>query len=91
MTPYQFLNIIVRGALGEILALGLIPWVLCSFASLAAAKNSLKWYHPLPLALLLIAHNFLGILFAVFLGGYIFFEKNDKNVHLRVYSGHLPW
>jgi hypothetical protein len=79
MTPYQFLNIFVRGALGEILALGLMPWVLYSFSLLVEDGNKLKWYHPLPLALLLIAHNFLGILFAVFLIGYVLFQKNQKS------------
>lgn len=77
LTPYQFLNIFVRGALGEILALALIPWVLASFISLFDSNVfQLKWYHPIPLALLLIAHNFLGILFAVFLFGYILTHKS---------------
>lgn len=78
MTPYQFLNIFVRGALGEILALGLMPWVLYSFSSIVEGGSKLRWYHPLPLALLLVAHNFLGILFTIFLIGYIIFEKNQK-------------
>jgi len=77
MTPYQFLNIFVRGAMGEVLALGLIPWVLVSFKHLASTAK-LRWYHPLPLGLLLIAHNFLGILFAVFLVGYLIFSKSNK-------------
>jgi hypothetical protein len=79
MTPYQFLNIFVRGALGEILALGLMPWVLYSFSSLVAGNAKLKWYHPIPLGLLLIAHNFLGILFAVFIIGYVLFQQNRKS------------
>ena len=79
MTPYQYLNIFVRGALGEILALGLMPWVLYSFSRLIVDGDKLKWYHPIPLALLLIAHNFLGILFSVFLMGYVFFQKNQKS------------
>lgn len=79
MTPYQFLNIFVRGAIGEVLALGLIPWVLVSFNSLVHTnKNKLKWYHPIPFALLLLAHNFLGILFGVFLLGYILTQQLSK-------------
>lgn len=78
MTPYQFVNIFVRGALGEILALGIMPWVLYSFSSLISDKSNLTWYHPIPLALLLIAHNFLGILFSVFLLGYVVLQKNNK-------------
>lgn len=76
MTPYQFLNIFVRGAIGEVLALALIPWVLVSFHDLWRDKNKiLKWYHPIPFALLLLSHNFLGILFGVFLLGYILTQK----------------
>lgn len=60
-TPYQLLNIFVRGALGEVLALGLIPLVV--WTGLDLAKNRLKWYHPLPLALLFLSHNFLSFLF----------------------------
>jgi len=78
MTPYQFLNVFVRGALGEIMAMGLMPWVLLSFNSLVAKKSTFKWYHPLPMTLLLLAHNFLGIIFAVFLVGYALFQKENK-------------
>lgn len=78
LTPYQFLNLFVRGALGEIMAMGLMPWVLVSFASLANPKLILRWYHPIPLALLLVAHNFLGILFAIFLIGYVIFQVGNK-------------
>lgn len=75
MTPYQFLNIFVRGALGEILALGIMPWVLASFNHLLT-KSKLSWYHPIPLALLLLSHNFLGILFGIFIFGYSLCHKS---------------
>jgi uncharacterized membrane protein len=79
MTPYQFLNIFVRGAIGEVLALGLIPWVLVSFKDLwDQNRTTLSWYHPLPFALLLLAHNFLGILFGVFLLGYVLLRQGIK-------------
>jgi len=87
MTPYQFLNIFVRGAIGEILALGLIPWVLVSFSSfMYKSSNSLKWYHPLPFALLLLSHNFLGILFGVFLFGYILTQKISRRPALLSFA-----
>lgn len=79
MTPYQFLNFFVRGALGEIVALGLMPWALYAFESLKDGKSKLTWYHPLPLALTFLAHNFLGILFAIFLLGYSLFAKVHKS------------
>jgi len=78
MTPYQFLNFFVRGALGEIVALGLMPWALYTFELLKDGKSKLTWYHPIPLALVFLAHNFLGILFAVFLLGYSFFLKVNR-------------
>jgi hypothetical protein len=83
MTPYLFLNIFVRGTLGEILAQGLIPWVLVSYQNLDENKKGLQWYHPLPLALLLLAHNFLGILFAVFLIGYLILSNMKKSIAIR--------
>lgn len=66
--PYQFLDLFVRGALGEVIALGLIPWVFLSFSQLSAS-GKLRWYSPLPFALLLLSHNFFGYLF----GGVITF------------------
>lgn len=70
MTPYQYVNLFVRGAFGEVVAMGLIPWVMVSLQSLQSPTQKLRWYHPIPLGLLLLAHNFLGILFAGFLVGY---------------------
>lgn len=61
-TPYLLLNIFVRGALGEYLALSLAPWVLLSLADLARTRR-LSFYHPLPFALMLLSHNFLSFLF----------------------------
>lgn len=78
MTPYQFLNIFVRGALGEILAMGIMPWAIYTFDLLRQKNATLKWYSPLPLGLLLIAHNFLGLLFGIFLLGYTLFQKENK-------------
>lgn len=75
LTPYQFLNIFVRGTIGETLAIGLMPWVLYSYQNLKKNHNKLKWYHPLPLAGVLLAHNFLGILFATFLFGYMMMDR----------------
>jgi hypothetical protein len=58
--PYQLLNVFVRGALGETLALGLIPWVMVIGRRLTS--RSLQWYDPIPMALLLLSHAFLGYL-----------------------------
>lgn len=61
-TPYLLLNVFVRGALGEFLAMSLIPWVLVAHQDLVN-KDKLRWYHPIPLALLFLSHNFLSFLF----------------------------
>jgi hypothetical protein len=79
MTPYQFLNIFVRGALGEIVALGLMPWCLVALGNIFTRKiDRLTWYDSLPFAGLLLAHNFLGILFGIFLAGYVLFQPRRK-------------
>jgi hypothetical protein len=61
-TPYLLLNLFVRGALGEFMAISCIPWVLTTFFDMVRQKR-LTWYHPLPYALLFISHNFLRFLF----------------------------
>ncbi|GAB4027608.1 MAG: 6-pyruvoyl-tetrahydropterin synthase-related protein [Candidatus Microgenomates bacterium] len=75
LTPYQFLNIFVRGTIGETLAIGLMPWVLYSYQNLKKNNHKLSWYHPIPLAGVLLAHNFLGILFTAFLFGYMIMDR----------------
>jgi hypothetical protein len=61
-TPYLLVNLFVRGALGEFMAISLIPWVLVALQDMSK-KGTLKWYHPIPYFLLLISHNFLSFLF----------------------------
>ncbi|MEI6690146.1 MAG: 6-pyruvoyl-tetrahydropterin synthase-related protein [bacterium] len=60
LNPYQFVNIFVRGALGETLVIGLAPWVVAS--AMALKDRRLRWYDPIAFALALISHNFLGLL-----------------------------
>lgn len=62
LVPYQLVDIMVRGALGETVALGLMPLVWWSFW-----QGKWKWHQPVLLALLLLCHNFLGFLFLGFL------------------------
>lgn len=61
-TPYLLLNLFVRGALGEFMAISLIPWALVALQDIRA-RQTLSWYHPLPYFLLLVSHNFLSFLF----------------------------
>lgn len=61
LTPYVLLNIYVRGALGELAAIALMPWVVWSLADLK--HKGLRWYQPLPYFFLFISHNFISFLF----------------------------
>jgi len=69
LTPYMFLNIFVRGAIGEILAIGFMPWVLYSFSKRKFVLSTLS------LTSVLISHNFLGLLFLTFLIVYLIWNK----------------
>jgi hypothetical protein len=74
LTPYLFLNIFVRGAIGEILAIGFMPWILYAFSKKKFILSSLT------LSFILISHNFLGLLFLVFLIVYLIWIKQfSKN------------
>lgn len=77
LTPYQFLDIFVRGALGEVLALGIIPWVFLFFAQVSQTGR-LRWYTSIPFALLILSHNFYGYLFGALLGVLILFHYSHK-------------
>ena len=63
LAPYQFLDIFVRGALGEVVALGLFPWIILSYQQLSKS-GKLRWYSSVPMALLLLSHNFYAYLFS---------------------------
>ncbi|KKU14952.1 MAG: hypothetical protein UX21_C0008G0007 [Microgenomates group bacterium GW2011_GWC2_45_8] len=76
-TPYQFLDIFVRGALGEVFALGLIPWVFLTFAQISTT-GKLRWYSPLPFALLILSHNFYVYLFGALLTFFILVMYKHK-------------
>lgn len=62
VTPYLLELVYVRGALGELAAVCLLPWVIASYLDLGD-RGRFRWYHPLAFALLLLSHNFLSFLF----------------------------
>jgi hypothetical protein len=61
LIPYQYLDIFVRGALGEVFALGLAPWVFLAISTIES-RQKLNWFAPLPFVLLLLSHNFFSYL-----------------------------
>lgn len=73
-TPYRFVDIYVRGSVGEIWSLAIFPWLLWSLFILLREKQS----HFIAtcsvlLALLIFSHNILALLFLPFLLSYLIF------------------
>ena len=68
LAPYHLLDVYVRGSIGEVLALALFPAVLW----LIERKS---WLAPIFIALLILSHNLLALLFMYFLISYLFFRK----------------
>lgn len=92
--PYRFVDVYVRGAYPEFLALALFPWVFWSFLKLSLlGEESAIWRMSLAgvfLAALLTAHNFVGLFFIPFFLAYLAFleRKNWRwKVWLRVGLG----
>lgn len=77
LTPYQFLDIFVRGALGEVWAMGLFPWILLVLNQVSLT-GKIRWYTPLPLFLLLLSHNFFAFLFLGVLALFTLFIYRHK-------------
>ena len=70
LSPYLFLDIFVRGAIGEIVAMALIPWVIYGF------DQKKKFLSVFALSAVLISHNLFGVLFLVFLFVYLVWNKS---------------
>lgn len=68
-TPYRFVQVYVRGAIGEVWIMALLPWVLWSLFNLV--KNSKKWTSvglmAVVTALFILSHNYLWVLSAIFM------------------------
>ncbi|HBP51258.1 MAG: hypothetical protein US68_C0002G0019 [Candidatus Shapirobacteria bacterium GW2011_GWE1_38_10] len=61
LTPYIFLDIFVRGAFGEFLAIAFMPWAIYGFT------YRHRLISVLSLFFVLICHNFLGLIFLLFI------------------------
>lgn len=66
--PYHFLDLYVRGSIGEVWALTWLPAILWSSQQLIKT-NKRKWFvlTSFFLALLILSHNILALLFSVFI------------------------
>lgn len=86
-SPYHFLDIYVRGSVGEVWALAFFPAFLWSIAILIKQKNRLfVVYSGLFLALIIFSHNILALMFLPFAFSYASFMivfSNEKLYALR--------
>lgn len=87
--PYRFVDIYVRGAIGESLAF-LFPPIVCLFV--IKLKANLKWQYVvgggITLAFLILSHNALGPIFLLFTLGLMavcFFEKKEDKQKMPIY------
>lgn len=76
LAPYHLLDVYVRGSVGEVLALGFFPAILW-----AVDKKS-KWFSVF-LALLILSHNILAMIFMPFLISYILLLKKRNKIDFR--------
>lgn len=82
-SPYHFLDIYIRGSVGEVWALALFPFALLLFERVAEKKKSRDIaIAAIIYALIVFSHNILAVMFSVFLGTYILFlaiqSKKEK-------------
>lgn len=84
-TPYHFLDMYVRGSVGEVWALALMPAVLWAFTHVALSHKT-KWgiLGPIFLSLLIFSHNIQALLFCSFLIFYIVFLLLTNKVSAKV-------
>lgn len=83
--PYRFVDIYIRGSVGEVWALAWFPAFLWAITLLVQKKKTK--YAVLAgifFALTIFSHNILGLMFAVFGGTYVFFylliNKSEKKI-----------
>lgn len=72
LTPYRAVDLYVRGALNELFALSLLPWILYFSWTIAFESTSKKWRWgclglSLSVALLVMSHNLTAMIAAPFL------------------------
>lgn len=72
LSPYHFVDIFVRGHIGEIIALGIFPLVILFLhKTLVKPKISSMVLGGICYGVLILSHNILALMFSVLLLGYI--------------------
>ncbi|HEX8965491.1 MAG TPA: 6-pyruvoyl-tetrahydropterin synthase-related protein, partial [Patescibacteria group bacterium] len=84
-SPYHFVDIYIRGSIGEVWALGLYPWFLFTVTKYKNTKNFF-WIliSGLIFALIIFSHNILALAFAPFAVLYTFILLFEKKNFLKV-------
>lgn len=79
-TPYRAVQIYVRGAMGEALALAILPFVIWGFVKLIRdTKLKNLALSALIFALFLLSHNYFWVLSAPIIGVFIIYELYNSN------------
>lgn len=87
-SPYHFVDIYIRGSVGEVWALGLFPAFLWAYARFVRSRSKLfLMFSSIFLALIIFSHNILALMFFIFSLSYIIFsicmEKEKKYLILN--------
>ena len=77
--PYAAVNLYVRGAYAEYLAMALLPWVFYCWTDLTTKKSQLR--AGLVTALFLLSHNLIPIITTPFLFGWILLHWTKRATH----------
>jgi len=82
-SPYHFVDIYIRGSVGEVWALGLFPAFLWAYTKFINSRQKIFIFlSSIFLALIIFSHNILGLMFFFFFLLYLIFmiyrEKNRK-------------
>lgn len=82
--PYHLLDIYKRGSIGEVLALGIVPFILWQIE-----RRSFVW-GSVGIFFLILSHNTLAVLFLIFIALYAILDIYvSKNRNLKSYYGFI--
>lgn len=81
-SPYHFVDMYVRGSVGEVWALGLFPLWLWSYTKFVRTKNIYYFlFSTLSICLIIFSHNILALMFFIFIPfymGILIFNSKQK-------------
>jgi|SRR5581483_6398561 len=83
-TPYHFLDIYIRGSVGEVLALGLFPGYLWSITRyIRKGEKNYAIFSSVFLALIILSHNILALMFfgfSLFYVTFLLFKEKKQSM-----------